>query len=275
MAKQPSKSKNAPPARKASATASRARKRTGQLHAKADALHGKSQALHQASTATRKTAHNLKLAARKRPSGGAPVKDLPPPGPPEERIEPVKELEAPGTGDLDIVAVHPPALPFSVVGIGASAGGFEAVLALVSNLPKDLRMALVVIPHLDPHHESRLADLLAHKSAIPVVDISSGAEVAPGRIYVLPSNAAAVLDGTRLRLRNREAQSMPMPIDVFFRSLAVVQQNRAIGIVLSGTGTDGTLGLEEIKGQGGLTFAQDKGTAKHFGMPGSAIGAGV
>ncbi|HKQ38479.1 MAG TPA: chemotaxis protein CheB [Verrucomicrobiae bacterium] len=244
------------------------------LHRTADALHKKSESLHVAAHAARQRVRSMGGAGLQ-PKGGAPVKDLPPSGRPKDRIEPVKELGAPGTGELDIVALHPPALPFSVVGIGASAGGFEAALTLVSNLPKDLRMALVIIPHLDPSHESRLADLLAHKSAMPVVSISSGVPVEPGNIYVLPANAAVILEGTRLALRNRETRTVPMPIDVFFRSLAVAQQNRAIGIVLSGTGTDGTLGLEEIKGQGGLTFAQDKGSAKHFGMPGSAIAAGV
>ena len=257
--------------KKSSARPPKTRGTARQALARMDALRKESEAVHKAAP---QKIRSVRKTSRVR-TGGAPVKDLPPPGPLAERVEPTKTVGAPTPEDLQIVGLQPSALPFSVVGIGSSAGGFEAAMDLVSTLPKDLSMAVVIVPHLDPNHQSRLADLLATKSSMTVAEIRNGERVEQNKIYVLPANANVVLEGTRLRLRRRDTHSFPMPVDLFFRSLAVEQQSRAIGIVLSGTGSDGTLGLAEIKGQGGLTFAQDKGTAKHFGMPGSAIGAGV
>ncbi|HZL42299.1 MAG TPA: chemotaxis protein CheB [Verrucomicrobiae bacterium] len=162
------------------------------------------------------------------------------------------------------------------MGIGASAGGFEALKQLTSHLPKDTGMSFVVVQHLDPHHKSNLTELLSHSAALPVKEISKSMELGPNQIYILPSNAAFELTQGRLRLLRRKMSEMPpMPVDRFFRSLADDQQDAAIGIVLSGTGSDGTLGLEAIKGQGGVTFAQDKATSRFFGMPGSADAAGT
>jgi len=166
-------------------------------------------------------------------------------------------------------------LPFSVVGIGASAGGYEAYTSFLANLPRETGMAYVLIQHLDPSHPSHLGELLGKVTQVPVNEIRNGTEVRPDHIYVLPSNATVTLEKGRFKLSARPPmRGISMPVDIFFRSLAMEQQNRAIGIILSGSGTDGTLGLGEIKGQGGITFAQDQGTSKHFGMPGSAISAG-
>jgi two-component system CheB/CheR fusion protein len=165
--------------------------------------------------------------------------------------------------------------PFAIVGIGASAGGYEAFADFLQNLPKDTGMSFVLVQHLDPKHKSSLSELLAHSSKIPVLQASNEVEVEPDRIYVIPADSNMTLADGKLRLHpRREHDAPPMAIDMFFRSLAQTQQNRAIGVILSGTGCDGTLGIEAIKGEGGITFAQDDRTSKYYGMPGSAIASG-
>ncbi|MDB6126022.1 MAG: ATPase [Pedosphaera sp.] len=167
-----------------------------------------------------------------------------------------------------------PSLDFLVVGIGASAGGYEAFVPLLAHLPQDSGMAFVLVQHLDPKHESKLSELLARSASLPLMEARQGVPVQSNRIYVIPPNVNMTLVRGHLRMQPRKAGIPHMPVDLFFRSLAEEQQNRAIGIVLSGTGTDGTLGLQAIKGEGGLTFAQDEKSAKYFGMPGSAISIG-
>lgn len=244
-------------------------------HEHADALHQQASSLHRASDTLHRKAHDTVEKARKRPGGVRVVENLPPRGRAKDRVEARARVGTTPAGIEDPGAQPRSALPFTVVGVGASAGGFEAAVAFLSHLPGDLGCALVMLQHLDPNHESRLAELLSRKSNLPIVPIKNGMRVEPNKMYVLPPNATVLLDGARFRLAPREPRPSSMPIDFFFRSLANVQQNRAIGVILSGSGTDGTLGLAEIKGQGGLTFAQDKGSAKYFGMPGSAIAAGV
>ena len=166
--------------------------------------------------------------------------------------------------------------PFTIVGVGASAGGYEAFDELLTKLPRGIGMAVVLVQHLDPKHKSKLTELLGHSTKLPVTEVHDDMPVEPDHIYVIPENATMTLSDGKLRLsRRKESESPPMPIDAFFRSLAQEQQNRAIGIVLSGTGTDGTLGLEAIKGEGGITFAQNEETAKYFGMPRSAFISGA
>src|SRR5579872_5771152 len=162
---------------------------------------------------------------------------------------------------------------FSIVGIGASAGGYEAFLKLLADLPGDTGMAFVMVQHLDPKHESMLAELLARSTRLPVHEAKNGMRVRPNQIYVMPANVNISISGGQLRLLPRKTDVPHMPVDSFFRSLAADWQHRAIGIVLSGTGSDGTLGLQAIKGEGGITMAQDEKSAKFFGMPGSAIAA--
>jgi two-component system CheB/CheR fusion protein len=171
---------------------------------------------------------------------------------------------------------RPQPRPFPIVGVGASAGGYEAFTELLSQLPRDLGMAIVLVQHLDPKHKSKLTELLGHSSKLPVIEATNGLEVQADNIYVIPENTTMAISDGRLRLFPREtAQGPPMPIDAFFRSLAEQQQNRAIAVILSGTGTDGSMGIEAVKGEGGITFAQDKDSAKYFGMPESAIGSGA
>jgi two-component system CheB/CheR fusion protein len=272
-AKQKKSPEPARAARKARTLAARALAGVEAQHEQADALHREASSLHEASTALRKSVQSGKRGIKhpQRPV----IQDLPPRGSAKERVELRQKVGSPGRAAADPEAHPHPVLPFTVVGIGASAGGFEAATSLLSHLPGDLGCALVLLQHLDPTHESKLAELLSHKSPLPIVSIRNGMEVEPNKMYVLPANATVVLNGGRFRLGPREPWPNPMPIDFFLRSLATEQQNRAIGVILSGSGTDGTLGLAEIKGQGGLTFAQDKASSKHFGMPGSAIATGV
>lgn len=168
-------------------------------------------------------------------------------------------------------------MAFPVVGVGASAGGMEAFVELLRHIPPDSGMAFVLIQHLDPTHPSYLRDALARSTSLPVHEIQDGVRVEPDHVYVIPPNAdVAILNGTlTLVPRPTEARRPHLPIDFFFTALAADRASRAIGVVLSGTGSDGTEGLRAIKAEGGVTFAQDPSTAKFDGMPSAAIGAGV
>lgn len=165
---------------------------------------------------------------------------------------------------------------FPIVAIGASAGGLEAFSTLLRALPPEPGLALVFIPHLDPTHESAMVELLSRITRLPVYQAAEGVRVAYNAVYVLPPNSDMTITDGVLHLVRREAgRGHHMPIDSFFTSLAEDQTSNAIGIILSGTATDGTLGLSAIKNHGGITFAQDLDTAKYDGMPNSAVGAGV
>jgi two-component system CheB/CheR fusion protein len=161
------------------------------------------------------------------------------------------------------------------VGIGASAGGLEAFGELLNILPSDSGMAFVLIQHLEPRHASALAELLSQRTKLPVIEVTNGTVVRPNRVYVIPANAKMTITGGVLSLTRRpEASERYMPIDSFFCSLAEDQKGNAIGVILSGVASDGTLGLKAIKSEGGITFAQDE-SAKFDGMPRSAVAAGV
>jgi two-component system CheB/CheR fusion protein len=172
------------------------------------------------------------------------------------------------------VAARPGSFP--IVGIGASAGGLEAFTSLFKALPPDLGMAYVVVPHLDPQRESAFTQILSRTTTMPVVEIEDRMELQADHVYVIPPNCDLTLSGTRLHITDREHQTRAVnaTVDIFFRSLGSEQGSNAIGIVLSGTGSDGTVGLTAIKGEGGITFAQETSTAKYDGMPASAIAAG-
>jgi two-component system CheB/CheR fusion protein len=165
--------------------------------------------------------------------------------------------------------------PFPIVGIGASAGGLEAFTQLLANLPTDTGMAFLLVQHLDPHHESRLTDLLGRVTSMPVLEAEHGLAVQPNHVYIIPPNTSMALGQGLLHVTPRaEARRPHLPIDYLFRSLATDQQERAIAVVLSGTGSDGTQGVCEVKAVGGITFAQDERTAAHPGMPHSASESG-
>jgi two-component system CheB/CheR fusion protein len=162
-----------------------------------------------------------------------------------------------------------------VVGIGASAGGLEAFTQLLKHLPLDTGLAFVLVQHLDPKHESMLTGILSRETQMPVEEVQDGASVQPNRVYVIPPNASMTISGQVLRLKPREQISGPhMPIDQFLRSLAASCKNKAIGVILSGTGSDGALGLEAIKAEGGIIFAQDAESARFNSMPLRALATG-
>jgi two-component system CheB/CheR fusion protein len=161
------------------------------------------------------------------------------------------------------------------VGVGASAGGLEAFTELLSHLPDDTGMAFVLIQHLDPKHESHLTELLAKTSKMPVSEISGETRVRANHIYVIPPRCNLGISDGVLHTPPRPASGRNMPIDSFFRALAADRGSQALGVVLSGTASDGTLGLQAIQAAGGITFAQEIGTAKFDSMPRSAIAANV
>lgn len=164
--------------------------------------------------------------------------------------------------------------PFPVVGIGASAGGLEAFAQLLSALPRDTGMAFVLVQHLDPVHESLLPELLAAHTAMPVISVRDDLAIEPNRVYVIPPNTSMELEDGVLRLAAREP-GIHLPIDIFFRSLAKVQGSRAIGVVLSGNASDGSVGVRAIKAECGITFAQSEATARFGGMPRNAMATGA
>jgi two-component system CheB/CheR fusion protein len=164
-----------------------------------------------------------------------------------------------------------------IVGIGASAGGVEALEAFFRAVPQDNGMAFVVVTHLDPNRESLLAEILGRATRMPVVNARDGEAVEAQHVYVLPAGTILTIRKGRLRLRPISSVDRERtPIDLFFSSLAEDQEDHAIGIVLSGGGTDGTLGLKAIKENGGLTVAQGSDTSRpRFAeMPASAVAAG-
>ncbi len=171
------------------------------------------------------------------------------------------------------LAATPP--PFPIVGIGASAGGLEAFRQLLGALPTDAGMAYVLVQHLDPRHESILAELLSHATAMAVAEVKGDVVVEPNRVYVIPPSEDIVLAPGMLKLVPRsDTGGSHMPIDSFLRTLAAVQGRQGIGVILSGMASDGTLGLKAIKAEGGMAFVQDPLSAQHAGMPRSAIAAG-
>ncbi len=172
----------------------------------------------------------------------------------------------------DVPGAPPTGPPFPVVGIGASAGGLEAFTELLKSLPAEPGLAILYAAHLEPHHKSRLAEILANVTAMPAREVAEGMAVEVNHVYLLPPNTNMALTDGKLSLSPRSpVPGQHMPIDHLFRSLAGIQKNRAIGVILSGGGTDGTLGFQAIKAEGGITIAQDDKTAGQPGMPRSAI----
>jgi two-component system, chemotaxis family, CheB/CheR fusion protein len=147
---------------------------------------------------------------------------------------------------------------FPIVGIGASAGGLEAFSELLRYLPEKTGMAFVLVQHLDPKHGSALQEILARTTKIPVTEVTQGTVVLPDHAYVIPANANLTIRNGTLHLGSRVlTRGQHMPIDNFFRSLAESVAQQAIGVILSGTASDGTEGCRAIKAAGGITFAQD------------------
>jgi len=164
---------------------------------------------------------------------------------------------------------------FPVVGIGASAGGLEAFSELLRYLPEKTGMAFVLVQHLDPKHDSSLQEILARTTKIPLTEVTQGAVVQPDHAYVIPANKNLTIKNGILQLGSRVlTHGQHMPINDFFRSLAECSGQQAIGVILSGTASDGTEGCRAIKAAGGITFAQDEESAKYDSMPRNAVNAG-
>src|SRR5215510_11527050 len=160
-----------------------------------------------------------------------------------------------------------------IVGIGASAGGLEAMEELIKTIA-DINAAIVVVQHLSPHHTSALTQLLSRNSKIEIVTATDGTVLEANRIYVIPPNADLSVFHGVLHI-STPGSSPHFAIDYFLRSLAEDQGPHAIGVILSGTGTDGTFGLIAIKAAGGITFVQEPSSARYDGMPRSALASGT
>jgi two-component system CheB/CheR fusion protein len=165
---------------------------------------------------------------------------------------------------------------FPIVAIGASAGGLEALEAFLNHVPERSGLAFVVIQHLDPLHKGAMVELLQRASRMPVVQVKDGLRVEADHVYVIPPNRDMSILHRTLHLTTQAApRGLNLPIDLFFRSLAEDQQDRSIAVVLSGMGSDGTLGLRAIKEKAGAAFVQEPASAKFDGMPRSALDAGL
>jgi len=164
---------------------------------------------------------------------------------------------------------------FPIIGIGASAGGLDAFKRLLTAIPEVSGMAYVLVQHLDPTHESILPEILQRVTTIPVLEITDDIHLAPDHIYVIPSSKMLFSTDGVLKLIEREKKVLNLSIDIFFTSLAEVHKEFAVGVVLSGTGSDGTLGLKAIKEHGGISMVQDSESAAYDSMPQSAVNAGV
>ena len=161
---------------------------------------------------------------------------------------------------------------FPIVAIGASAGGLEALEHFFKNMPKDNGMAFIVIQHLDPTHDSLLPELLQRVTTMTCVEASDGLLINPDFIYIIPSNRSmSLLNGVLHLFKPTASRGFRLTIDIFFRSMAEDRKEKSIGIILSGMGSDGSLGLKDIKEKNGIVMVQDPSTAKYDGMPQSAI----
>jgi two-component system CheB/CheR fusion protein len=196
--------------------------------------------------------------------------------PPEQGNYPMtgkKEKEDPTTGKVS--ALTGPA-EFPIVGIGASAGGLEAFEHFFKAMVANPGMAFVLVVHLAPTHVSILPELLQKKTKMKVLQVTDNMKVQPDHVYIIPPNKElAILTGSLQLMDLVKSQGVNLPIDSFLRSLAQDQGSNAICIILSGTGTDGTLGLRTVKGEGGMAMVQDEESAQYEGMPRSAIATGL
>ena len=166
--------------------------------------------------------------------------------------------------------------PFPIVGIGASAGGLEALELFLRNVPEGSGIAFVIVQHLDPTHKGIMPELLQRATAMKVIQVKNRTRVQPDCVYVIPPNKdMSLLHGVLHLLDPVAPRGLRLPIDFFFRSLADDSKERSIGVILSGMGTDGTMGLKAIKEKAGVVFVQDPASAKFDGMPRSAVEAGL
>ena len=172
--------------------------------------------------------------------------------------------------------VKTPPTDFYIVGIGASAGGLEALESFFSNCPNDTGIAFVIVQHLSPDYKSMMSSLLARHTKMPIKVSDDTDVIKPDHIYLIPGTKNLIVKNGRLQLVDRaNANQLNLPIDLFFESLAIEKKEKAVGVILSGTGSDGTRGGKEIKSVGGTLFVQDPETIRFDGMPLSAIENGI
>jgi two-component system, chemotaxis family, CheB/CheR fusion protein len=165
-------------------------------------------------------------------------------------------------------------MSFPIVGVGASAGGLESISALLAGIPASTGMAYVFVQHLDPGHVSHLAEILSNRAALPVEEAREG-EIFPDHLYVIVPNVTLTIISDVLHLGSRDPAERPhRPVDMLFLSLAENRGPDVIGVILSGSGSDGAKGVQAIKAAGGITFAEEESSASFFGMPSSAIQTG-
>ncbi|HKR58872.1 MAG TPA: chemotaxis protein CheB [Pyrinomonadaceae bacterium] len=175
----------------------------------------------------------------------------------------------------------PPALSpsddhFLIVGLGASAGGIQALREFFSKVPRDSQMAYVVILHMSPEHESKLAEILQVSSPIPVAQVQQRVKVQPNHVYVIPPNQNLAMNDGHIELKYViGVEERRSPVDLFFRTLAETKEDFAVSVILSGTGADGSMGLKRVKEYGGVAFVQDPAEAEYPDMPRNAIATGM
>ena len=218
------------------------------------------------------------MAARRKSTGPKQPRRAPSVGKSPRRSDPAQPRPLPRkrVGAVPRAPAERAVAGFPVVGFGASAGGLEAFRKVLAALPSDTGMAFVLIQHLDPTHESMLVELLARDTPMPVRQAVDGAAIEPNRVYVIAPHADLTVHDGALRLGPpRTRQGARMPFDFFLRSLAEQYRERAICVVLSGTGADGSAGLKSVSEHGGFVIAQDPDEAAYDGMPRAAIATGV
>ena len=194
----------------------------------------------------------------------------------KKQSPPIRRPHQPGPVAERNTFVLPAFAPLPIVGIGASAGGLEALELFLSHVPKNSGLAFVIVQHLDPTREGIMPELLQRTTSMKVVQVKDRTKVQPDCVYVIPPNKdMSILHGVLHLLEPVTPRGLRLPIDFFLRSLAQDLQERSIGVILSGMGSDGTLGLRAIKEKAGVVLVQDPATAKFNGMPRSAIEAGL
>jgi two-component system CheB/CheR fusion protein len=194
----------------------------------------------------------------------------------KKKSSPARRLKKPAKVARPETPVPPASVSFPIIGIGASAGGLEALELFLSHVPKYSGLAFVIVQHLDPTRKGIMPELLQRATGMKVVQVKDRTLVQPDHVYVIPPNKdMSILHGVLHLLEPASPRGLRLPIDYFLRSLAQDRQEYSIGVILSGMGSDGTLGLRDIKENGGVVLVQDPATAKFDGMPRSAIDSGL
>jgi len=190
---------------------------------------------------------------------------------PKSQTHPPKNLSANSQGHAN---TSPPA--FDIVALAASAGGLAALSTVLSALPAHFPASVVVVQHLDPRHRSLMAEIINRRTSLPVKQAAEGDQLHPGRVYVAPpDNHLLVNSDNTLSLAHTELVHFVRPsADLLFESVAASHKQRAIAVVLTGSGSDGAMGIRAIKKMGGTVIVQDEQTSQFFGMPGAAIQTG-